>query len=237
MSAEQLDDQLGHRADLERRVRIHAALADSARLRIVDRLSRGDATPGELQRMLEMTSNLLAHHLRVLDRAGIIGRRRSEADGRRSYLILQPDVLDQLTRGGAASVSRVVFVCTGNSARSQLAAALWKQASRVPTASAGTHPADRVAAGALAAARRHGLELGKARPRAFADVIADDDYVITVCDRAHEELDATGSTPPTRTHWSVPDPVRDGSAAAFDAVYDELVRRVDHLAPHVTTAN
>jgi ArsR family transcriptional regulator, arsenate/arsenite/antimonite-responsive transcriptional repressor / arsenate reductase (thioredoxin) len=220
--------------DLERRVRIHAALADPARLRIVDRLSLGDATPGELQRMLGMPSNLLAHHLRVLDRAEVIGRRRSEADRRRSYLILQPAALDALTPTGAAPVSRVVFVCTANSARSQLAAALWEKASAVPASSAGTHPAERVAAGAVAAARRHGLRLRAATPRAIADVVGDDDYVVTVCDRAHEELGAPDAGTTARSHWSVPDPVRAGSASAFDAAYEELARRVDHLVPHLT---
>lgn len=220
--------------DLERRVRIHAALADPARLRIVDRLSHGDATPGDLQRMLGMPSNLLAHHLRVLDRAQVIGRRRSEADRRRSYLILQPAALDELTPTGAAPVSRIVFVCTANSARSQLAAALWEKASAVPVSSAGTHPADRVAAGAVAAARRHGLRLRSTTPRRIADVVGDDDYVVTVCDRAHEELGAPGAGTWAHSHWSVPDPVRAGSASAFDAAYDELAWRVDRLASHLT---
>jgi ArsR family transcriptional regulator, arsenate/arsenite/antimonite-responsive transcriptional repressor / arsenate reductase (thioredoxin) len=232
MSAEQSREPSG----LDRRVRIHAALADPARLLIVDRLSNGDATPGELQRMLGMPSNLLAHHLGVLERAAVISRRRSEADRRRTYLILQPAALEELTPKGVGPVSRVVFVCTANSARSQLAAALWKQASAVPVRSAGTHPADKVSPGAIAVARRHGLTLGKIVPRAVVDVVADDDYVITVCDRAHEELETAGSVPAPRSHWSVPDPVRDGSAAAFDAAYDELVRRVGYLAPHLTAS-
>jgi ArsR family transcriptional regulator, arsenate/arsenite/antimonite-responsive transcriptional repressor / arsenate reductase (thioredoxin) len=231
MTLEQSDE-----AGLDRRVRIHAALADPARLRIVDRLSLGDATPGELQGMLGMASNLLAHHLRVLDRAGVVARRRSEADRRRSYLILQPAALDQLMPNGVARVSRVVFVCTANSARSQLAAALWELASSVPVASAGTHPADRVASGAIAAARRHGLKLHNAKPRAVADVVAGDDYVITVCDNAHEELADHDTGTAAHSHWSVPDPVRAGSASAFDAAYDELVRRVGYLAPHLTAS-
>ena len=58
-----------------------------------------------------------------------------------------------------------------------------------------------------------------------------DDYVITVCDTAHEELAGVPSL-----HWSVPDPVRIGTRAAFDAAYDELARRVDDLAPRLTAA-
>ena len=57
---------------------MHAALADPARLRITDTLLAGDASPSELAGLLAMPSNLLAHHLHVLEQAGIITRRRSE---------------------------------------------------------------------------------------------------------------------------------------------------------------
>ncbi len=50
---------------------MHAALADPARLRITDTLLAGDASPSELAAMLAMPSNLLAHHLHVLEQAGI----------------------------------------------------------------------------------------------------------------------------------------------------------------------
>ena len=121
---------------------------------------------------------------------------------------------------------RVVFVCTHNSARSQLAAASWRRVSRVPAESAGTHPAVRVHPGAVAAGRRHGLRLGRARTAHVDDVLAGGDLVVAVCDNAHEELAADAA----RLHWSVPDPVRVGTAAAFDAAYDEISRRVDLLA-------
>ena len=224
---------------VERRVRLHAALADPGRLRIVDALRHGDAAPSDLQHELGMSSNLLAHHLRTLERAGLLSRRRSEADRRRSYLQLHAGVLaDLLTVDDPrVTVPRVVFVCTANTARSQLAAALWTRASRVPAASAGTHPADVVAPGAVAAADRHGLRLARARPRGLEDVLRDGDYLITVCDNAHEELDRTSMARPagvaSRLHWSVADPVRVGTARAFDAAYDDLARRVTHLAPHL----
>ena len=80
------------------------------------------------------------------------------------------------------------FVCTANSARSHLAAALWRRASTVPAASAGTHPANAIAAGAIAAAGRHHLPLRRLRPRHIAEVQQDGDLVVTVCDLAHEKL-------------------------------------------------
>lgn len=217
--------------DRRRRAAVHAALADPARLHIVDLLSLGDRSPGELQAMLDMSSNLLAHHVKVLETAGLLDRSRSEADGRRSYLRLRPGALDGLAPGAAAAAHRVVFVCTANSARSQLAAALWQDASVIPATSAGTHPAERVDPGAVAAARRHNLPLRPMPPRRLVDVATDHDFVITVCDHAHEELGNLDGV-----HWSVPDPVRVGTDEAFDATVADLVRRVGDLAPRITAS-
>jgi len=107
-----------------------------------------------------------------------------------------------------------------------LAAACWQKVSGVPAASAGTHPAARVHPGAVAAGRRHGLRLGRARTAHVEQVVASGDLVVAVCDNAHEEMDP--GTP--RLHWSIPDPVRDGTDAAFDAAYDEIARRISALA-------
>jgi protein-tyrosine-phosphatase len=220
--------------DVERRVRLHAALADPARLRIVDTLCLGDMSPTELQAMLAMSSNLLAHHLNVLEREGLLVRSRSEADRRRSYLRLVPSALQGLAFGAEIDAPRVVFVCTANSARSQLAAALWKRHSSIPVASAGTHPASEVAPGALAVARRHDLPLASTRPRHLEDVVEGDDLVVTVCDNAHEEI--TKDHVASVLHWSVPDPVRVDSDAAFDAVFTDLTRRVSDLVPRLTAS-
>jgi protein-tyrosine-phosphatase/DNA-binding HxlR family transcriptional regulator len=219
-------------SELERRAALHAALSDPARLRIIDTLSVGDAAPSELAGMLVMPSNLLAHHLRVLESEGLITRTRSEGDRRRSYLRLVPATLDELTPPPLRAAERVVFVCTANSARSQLAAALWRRASPVAAASAGTHPAQRIDPGAVAAAARHHLALRRLRPRAIEDVAAAGDLVITVCDLAHEELADRADL-----HWSIPDPARTGTSAAFDAAYDELDRRVANLAPRLRPAS
>jgi DNA-binding transcriptional ArsR family regulator len=110
-------------SDLERRAAVHAALADPARLAITDTLADSDASPSELAAMLAMPSNLLAHHLRALEGAGIVTRHRSEGDRRRSYLRLVAGSLDTRAGPRGRSARRVLFVCTANSARSHLAAA------------------------------------------------------------------------------------------------------------------
>lgn len=209
---------------------MYAALGDSARLRIVDILTTGDASPSELAEALGMPSNLLAHHLKVLREVGLVSSHRSQGDGRRQYLRLV-----EHPRGVAPHVvptppARVVFVCTANSARSQLAAALWRQTSDVPSTSAGTHPADRIDPGAIEVAGRHDLPLPRRRPRDLASVIGEGDLVITVCDLAHEEPGV-----PHELHWSIPDPVRIGTDAAFDAAYDEIEGRVRALAPRLAS--
>jgi protein-tyrosine-phosphatase len=212
---------------VEERARKHAALADPARLRMLDLLTFGDLSPTELREELGVPSNLLAHHLGVLEREGIITRGRSEGDKRRSYVRLVPGALTGLGSFAAAGADRVVFVCSANSARSQLAEALWNTVSQVPAQSAGTHPADRVAPGAIAAAARHGLDLSGAVPRLVDDVDMEGAFIITVCDRAHEEY------PAGTVHWSIPDPVRVGTDQAFEAAFDDLRRRVDQLAPRI----
>lgn len=206
---------------------MHAALADPLRLRVLDLLVIGDLTPGELVAELGVSTNLLAHHLAVLECQGIIVRERSEGDRRRTYVRLRPAALAALGPSADAAAHRVVFVCTANSARSQLAEALWSRTSTVPAVSAGTHPAARVAEGAVQVAAHHGVAL-IGRPKLYADVIADGDYVVTVCDRAHEELGLGGA------HWSIPDPVLDGSAQAFESAFQEIARRIDSLAAHLT---
>lgn len=212
-----------------RRVQVHAALADPGRLTIVDRLLLADASPSELQRAVSMSSSLLAHHLAVLEGAGLLRRVRSEADRRRTYLQLIPAALDLLVPPVSLQAERVLFVCSQNSARSQLAVAVWNRRSRLPAASAGTRPAARVHPGALAAAARHDLAMRPGRPRHLDDVRRPTDLIVAVCDNVHEEL------PPgtARLHWSIADPVRAGGARAFDHALDELVARIDRLAATV----
>ena len=182
--------------------------------------------------MLAMPSNLLAHHLRVLEEAGLVSRRRSDGDRRRTYLRLEPSALDLSGGPVLPSARRLLFVCTANSARSHLAAALWRRASRVPAASAGTRPAEAIDPGAIAAARRNQLPLPRVRPRHISDVRHDGDLIVSVCDLAHEELGTAAVV-----HWSVPDPVPSGDPGSFDEVLAELSRRVGLLAPRLANAS
>ena len=147
-------------------------------------------------------------------------------------LQLVPGVLDQLAGPQRRAARRVLFVCTANSARSHLAAALWRQASSVPAASAGTHPAESIDPGAIDAAGRNHLPLQLLRPRHISDVQQDGDLVVTVCDLAYEELGGLAVV-----HWSVPDPVPAGDPASFDAALAELAGRVRRLAPRLAAAS
>lgn len=237
-SLDQLDDDpelaADSRASLERRASIHAALADPHRLSIVDELSISDRSPSEIQAHLGIGSNLLAHHLDVLEEAGILERFGSAGDRRRKYLRLVPDTLSAArapTRTWAAQ--RLLFICTANSARSQLAEALWNARHEVPAESAGIRPAPRVHPEAVRAAERADLDLSGARPRSLNDVAGEPDLTITVCDRAHEYLQRAAS-PRSHLHWSVPDPVGGGEPTSFDEAIHRLSAMIDSLAPRVT---
>ncbi len=190
----------------------------------------GDVSPGELAEALDLPSNLLAHHLNVLAQAGVVERVRSEGDRRRLYVRLLSGAVANLAPPRFRSPPRLVFVCTRNSARSQLAAAAWAKLSRVPVTSAGTNPARRVHPGTVAVARRHRLPLGRGRTSHVVSVVRPDDLVIAVCDNAHEEL---GSTAPSRLHWSIPDPIRVGTDEAFEDALQLIENRVARLAAAV----
>ncbi|MGB8326653.1 MAG: arsenate reductase ArsC [Steroidobacteraceae bacterium] len=132
---------------------------------------------------------------------------------------------------------RVLFVCTGNSARSILAEALLNHRGRgrFLAYSAGSHPAGRVNPLALAALAERGVAAPGARSKSWAEFAAPGvpacDVVITVCDSAAGEACPIWPGAPLRAHWGVPDPaVVEGSAAArrqaFEAACDLLDHRV-----------
>jgi DNA-binding transcriptional ArsR family regulator len=98
--------------DVSHRAALHAALGDSTRLMIVDELVRSDRSPVELGQLTGAESNLLAHHLDVLDEVGVITRRRSSGDGRRRYVHLERTVLADLQPAESLRPQMVVFVCT-----------------------------------------------------------------------------------------------------------------------------
>jgi protein-tyrosine-phosphatase len=224
---------MGFEMSLSGRAAIHAALADPHRLEIVDELAMSDRSPSELGASLTMGSNLLAHHLGVLEEAGLVERVPSAGDGRRRYVRLLPDALSMIAEPVATLVARhVLFVCTANSARSQLAALVWNARNEVPASSAGTRPAERVRREAIEAAARAGLEMGATRTRSLDEVTERPDLVVTVCDVAREELrPLPGGV--RLLHWSIPDPARGGSPSAFDLALAGITSRVEALAPHV----
>lgn len=190
---------------------------------MVDELAVSDRSPIELRRLVGIESNLLAHHLDVLEGVGLIERSRSSGDGRRRYVHLLREALNGIVPGRPVDIGPALFICSANSARSQLAAALWWELTGAPADSAGTHPAERVHPAAVAAAARAGLDLSGAEPRELSPGAALPPLVITVCDRAHEEITGDESW----LHWSIPDPVPVGTKAAFDAALRELRERIE----------
>ena len=215
-----------------RRAAIHRALGDERRLAVMDALRLSDRTPSELAELTGLGSNLVAFHLGVLEEVGLIERTPSEGDARRRYVRLRLAAVAELGPAPGLVAEDVLFVCTHNAARSQLAAALWERATGRRAGSAGQRPSPAVHPLAVATAERHGIDLSTARPQGYDAVVSAPDLVVSVCDRARE------AGPPFAVpmlHWSVPDPI-DGGAQEFEAAYLQLAARIDLLAASVTTA-
>lgn len=206
------------------RAEVFAALGDSRRLEIAEELASSDRTPGELIEKLELSSALLAHHLDVLEDAGLVERFESTSDRRKRFVRL---VEQHRHLVKAPSIPhRVVFVCRQNSARSQLAAAVWRQLVGSAAQSAGTAPAREIHPMTLKVAGRHDLTLRSAAPRRLTADLSRGATIITVCDQSHDEL----ARPLSRRHWSVPDPAATGSRAAFERALEQLTERIIPLA-------
>jgi ArsR family transcriptional regulator, arsenate/arsenite/antimonite-responsive transcriptional repressor / arsenate reductase (thioredoxin) len=210
--------------DLPTRARVHAALGEPIRLHIVDALAHGDLTVNDLRDRTGVSSNLLAHHLDVLEGAGLIERRRSEGDGRRRYVVLDRSVMAEAGLVTRKAPHAPLFVCTHNSARSQFAAAWWRHRTGERTDSAGTEPADRVHPTAISVGADLGVDMRRATPHGYDAVEFEPDVVISVCDRA-------GETPipfeVPHTHWSIPDPVLAATRDAFRSAFVEIAARID----------
>lgn len=214
---------------LEQIAGVHRALGDPHRLVVVEALGLSDRTPAELGEITGLPTNLLAFHLRVLSEAGVVERRRSAGDRRRRYVVLRPESLGVTRAVPAPQVLQPLFVCTRNSARSQLAAAIWRSTTGRPATSAGRDPAARVHPLAVAVAADAGLDLSAARPVGYDAVTGEPDLVVSVCDRARE---APIPFPCPQVHWAVADPVG-GGRDAFAAAFTEIAQRVRHLAERV----
>lgn len=210
---------------LVHRASMFAALGDPGRLALVDQLLFGDASPSELQRLSSMPSNLLAHHLKTLAKAGLVRRVRSQGDRRRVYVTLNVDALGAAMPAPHRDADRVVFVCREGSTVSPLAAAVWSKHSTLAAISAGTHPDSRLNRAALRAARRHHLKVPTETPAHIDNVVRPRDLIVAVCDDAHEELTAGL----LRIHWSIPHPGDTPTAEAFDRTVESLTKRIDRL--------
>lgn len=212
---------------LEDRAKVHAALGDPQRLRLIDDLLLTDRTVAELASLVAMPGNLLAHHLEVLENAGLIERRVSEGDRRYRYVSLKRDHMNALGQPAAPSTGSVVFVCSHNSARSQFAAAVWRLRTGQRAQSAGTEPARQVHPLAVRVAFELGVDLSRAKPAGYQSIRQTPDLVVSVCDRAREAGVPGGKR---HLHWSVPDPVRKRTVRAFRDAFGEIAQRVDLLA-------
>lgn len=229
-------------------------LAHDVRWELVAQLSRSDRRVGELVALTERPQNLVSYHLGRLRAGGLVVEHRSSADARDVYYHLDLARLDALLRacGGAvhpslASVAtsgaselsarprRVLFLCTHNSARSQMAEAFMRQVAggRVIAASAGSE-VSRVHPLAVDVMAERGVDISRQRSKLLDLLVAQFwDVVVTVCDRVREVCPPL--PPETRAiHWSVPDPAAvtgtpDEHRAAFRAAADEIAARVRFL--------
>ena len=134
---------------------------------------------------------------------------------------------DWLLVGAHPPQRPALFVCTDNAARSMLAAAMWTERTGLPAESMGLRPAGWIHPETVAAASRAGLDLGSVAPRRVERMRLVDRnvQVITVCDRAHEQMGQNEQW----WHWSIPDPVEVGTPEAFDTVVAELDARLREL--------
>ncbi len=230
-------------------------LAHEVRWRMIQALVRSDYRVHELVALVQKPMNLFSYHLRLLRDAALLTERRSTADGRDVYYHLDFERLQTLyadagqailpmlmpAAPGAAGLNderpvvRILFLCTHNSARSQLAEAIARHigGAAVVVASAGTEPAQ-VHPLALAVLNAKGID-ASALAAKHVDTLAgqDFDYVITVCDRAREVC-PTFPGHPEMLHWSFSDPSAVlGSTLerqrAFEETAQQLMTRIRFL--------
>jgi ArsR family transcriptional regulator, arsenate/arsenite/antimonite-responsive transcriptional repressor / arsenate reductase (thioredoxin) len=229
------------------------------RWRLLGELARSDRMVHELTTLVDQPQNLVSYHLGKLRDARLVSSRRSSADGRDTYYTVDLTRVGQLLtaagaalhpglrlappsppppagRRRAATKVRVLFLCTGNSARSQIAEALARERSggTVEARSAGSHPKPLHPDAVRVLREAHGIDLRGQRSE-HLDVYADQrfDRVISLCDRVREvcpELPGWREA----THWSIPDPAATpgGDAARYRAFQDlaaELDTRVGFL--------
>jgi ArsR family transcriptional regulator, arsenate/arsenite/antimonite-responsive transcriptional repressor / arsenate reductase (thioredoxin) len=241
-------------------------VAHALRWKLLTELADSDYRVRELVTLVDQPQNLVSYHLRLLRDVGLITAARSSFDGRDSYYHLDLDrCADGLAETGAAlhpalrpqaapmpsidqqlsSHIAVLFVCTGNSARSPIAEALLRHhaAGRVNVTSAGTRPKPRLHPNTeLVLREAFGIDISGQRPR-HLDAVAGRrfDQVITLCDKAREACPELGHHP-RRAHWSIPDPATAGNTdqASYPAFYNtaaDIDTRIRHLLPVLATSH
>ena len=235
------------------------------RWRLLSELARSDRRVGELCELAGRRQSLVSYHLRQLRDGGLVSMRRSAADGRDSYYVLDlarcgellvsagvalhpglaPTTPAHVRRKGASTLARVLFLCTGNSARSQIAEALAERLSggAVSAVSAGSHPKP-LHPNAVRVMLERGIDISGRRSKHLSE-FADErfDYVISLCDRVREVCPEFPGAPEL-IHWSVPDPGREPGSdeetlPAFERTAAELCTRIGFLVEAIeqTTSN
>jgi protein-tyrosine-phosphatase/DNA-binding transcriptional ArsR family regulator len=225
------------------------------RWRLLSELARSDRRVGELCELAGRRQSLVSYHLRQLRDGGLVSMRRSAADGRDSYYVidlarcgellssagaslhpaLAPTPRRRARRERGAPLACVLFLCTGNSARSQIAEALCEQLSggALQAASAGSHPKP-LHPNAVRVMRKRAIDISGRRSKHLSE-FADQrfDYVISLCDRVREVCPEFPGGPEL-IHWSIPDPARDPGSdeqtlPAFERTASELCTRIGFL--------
>jgi ArsR family transcriptional regulator, arsenate/arsenite/antimonite-responsive transcriptional repressor / arsenate reductase (thioredoxin) len=224
-------------------------------------LSLGDQRVRELCVGSGGPQSLVSYHLSRLRQAGLVSARRSSADGRDTYYVLDLKRCRELLSDAGRALHpglvtpatgpttrhrvepvEVLFLCTGNSARSQIAQTVagWLSGGTVRAVSAGSSPKP-LHPNALLVMRGRGLPVGRLRPKHLSE-FADRrfDYVITLCDRVREACpEFPGGA--RRLHWSLPDPAREPgndeqTLPAFERLADELTVRIGFLLDAVAVS-
>lgn len=223
------------------------------RWQLLGELARSDRMVSELTGLVGQPQNLVSYHLGKLRDARLVSGRRSSADGRDTYYTVDLGRVGALLAGAGAALhpalrlappppapgrpgARVLFLCTGNSARSQMAEAFARDQSggAVEAHSAGSHPKALHPEAVRVMGEGFGIDLAGQRAKHLDEFAGQRfDWIVTLCDRVREVCPEFPAQPQT-THWSIADPAgadADGEAthAAFDRTAYELETRVGHL--------
>jgi len=240
-----------------------ATLGHPRRLAIFRLLVRRypDRVPaGELAAALDLRPSTLSSYLAALMQAGLVTQERegtslryaidmAEVDRTFDYLFCDccrgrpalPARARATVPAGPGRKYNVLFICTGNSARSIFAEALLRREAgdRFEVHSAGTAPYSEINPFALDLLKRKGHDTSALRAKTVAELRSADaprfDFVFTVCDQAANEDCPAWSGQPVTAHWGVPDPVcvTGGDAArslAFKQAYGALANRIRAFA-------